>query len=202
MYLSYMVYVKFTYRKSQYFRWLSRRSFDLGNRRKLLQSGWFWLISGTQSVFWSDSFSSFGFKKFWDAFENRSTIFRKWVCLAVRLHLPWVCVWWVFVALISVLILLFTLFLHLICRVFVFVVRLCLLLQFVCVFFFFFLIKCRYLYFPIRCMSVHLYLSCCVFVYTNDLAFFLVVRLSLTWLCLCWSLRLPCVCCVCHLAIF
>ena len=165
MYLSYMVYVKFTYRKSQYFRWLSRRSFDLGNRRKLLQSGWFWLISGTQSVFWSDSFSSFGFKNFWDTFENRSTTWRKWVCLAVRLHLPWVCVWWVFVALISVLILLFTLFLHLICRVFVFVVRLRLLLQFVCVFFLLFLNQVSAFVFPDTlyvCAFVFILLCICV----------------------------------------
>ena len=82
-----------------------------------------------------------------------------------------------------------------VCRAFTFAFAVCL------CFFSFFLIKCRHLYFSIRCMSVHLYLPCCTFVYNDDLVCFLVVRLSLTWLCLCWSLHLPCVYCVCHLPV-
>ncbi len=154
------------------FRWVSRRSFDLGNRRKLWQSGWSWLISGTQSVFLSDRFLSFGFKIFWDVFENRSTTWPKLsvscstIVFALRVCLTGVCVFdfgfdiTVYVILWSDL------------RVFVFVVRLRLFLQFVCVCFF--LIKSRYLYLliPVRCMSVHLYLPWCIFIYNTDLAFF------------------------------
>ena len=68
-------------------------------------------------------------------------------------------------ALISVLILLFTLFLHLICRVFVFVVRLRLLLQFVCVFFLLFFKSsvgiCISRYVVCLCICIYLVVHLC-----------------------------------------